>query len=193
MATLPRKGPYLALPVDSRFRGNDGGGKARHQATSHQELTAEVLNSRPTETLTGFTIGTFFPACLGHCLMTAGLCSAQAAAERRPQGRDIAFQKGRIQRRGDLRSGHSPPSHAVFLESTPGRAARRLPRANRARARDPGPNRPPRDEPRDRQAPPPSPKPVRNHVSNVFTKLQVADRAQTIIRAREAGLGRDQE
>ena len=36
-----------------------------------------------------------------------------------------------------------------------------------------------------------SPKTVRNHVSNVFAKLHVADRAQVIIRAREAGLGRD--
>jgi len=36
-----------------------------------------------------------------------------------------------------------------------------------------------------------SPKTVRNYVSNVFSKLQVADRAQAIIRAREAGLGRD--
>ena len=35
-----------------------------------------------------------------------------------------------------------------------------------------------------------SPKTVRNHVSNIFTKLQVADRAQAIVRAREAGLGR---
>jgi len=35
-----------------------------------------------------------------------------------------------------------------------------------------------------------SPKTVRNHVSNIFTKLQVADRAQAIIRAREAGLGK---
>ncbi|MEV0609112.1 response regulator transcription factor [Polymorphospora rubra] len=35
-----------------------------------------------------------------------------------------------------------------------------------------------------------SPKTVRNNVSNVFTKLQVADRAQAIVRAREAGLGR---
>jgi DNA-binding NarL/FixJ family response regulator len=34
-----------------------------------------------------------------------------------------------------------------------------------------------------------SPKTVRNHVSNVFSKLQVADRAQAIVRAREAGLG----
>lgn len=34
-----------------------------------------------------------------------------------------------------------------------------------------------------------SPKTVRNHVSNVFTKLQVADRAQAIIKARDAGLG----
>jgi DNA-binding NarL/FixJ family response regulator len=35
-----------------------------------------------------------------------------------------------------------------------------------------------------------SQKTVRNHVSNIFTKLQVADRAQAIVRAREAGLGR---
>jgi DNA-binding NarL/FixJ family response regulator len=34
-----------------------------------------------------------------------------------------------------------------------------------------------------------SPKTVRNHLSNVFSKLQVADRAQAIIRAREAGFG----
>jgi DNA-binding NarL/FixJ family response regulator len=35
-----------------------------------------------------------------------------------------------------------------------------------------------------------SPKTIRNHVSNVFTKLQVADRAEAIMRAREAGLGK---
>lgn len=34
-----------------------------------------------------------------------------------------------------------------------------------------------------------SPKTVRNHVSNIFNKLQVVDRAQAIIRAREAGFG----
>jgi DNA-binding NarL/FixJ family response regulator len=32
-------------------------------------------------------------------------------------------------------------------------------------------------------------KTVRNHVSNIFSKLQVADRAQAIIRARNAGIG----
>jgi DNA-binding NarL/FixJ family response regulator len=37
-----------------------------------------------------------------------------------------------------------------------------------------------------------SPKTVRNHVSNIFAKLQVADRAQAIVRAREAGLGKEQ-
>jgi DNA-binding NarL/FixJ family response regulator len=35
-----------------------------------------------------------------------------------------------------------------------------------------------------------SPKTVRNNVSNVFAKLQVADRAEAIVRARDAGLGR---
>jgi DNA-binding NarL/FixJ family response regulator len=34
-----------------------------------------------------------------------------------------------------------------------------------------------------------SPKTVRNHVSSIFTKLHVADRAQAIVRARNAGLG----
>lgn len=34
-----------------------------------------------------------------------------------------------------------------------------------------------------------SEKTVRNQVSNIFSKLQVADRAQAIIRARDAGLG----
>lgn len=32
-------------------------------------------------------------------------------------------------------------------------------------------------------------KTVRNHITNIFSKLQVADRAEAIIRAREAGLG----
>lgn len=35
-----------------------------------------------------------------------------------------------------------------------------------------------------------SDKTVRNHVSNVFAKLHVADRAEAIVRARDAGLGR---
>jgi DNA-binding NarL/FixJ family response regulator len=34
-----------------------------------------------------------------------------------------------------------------------------------------------------------SEKTVRNHVSNILTKLQVADRAQAIVQARDAGLG----
>lgn len=34
-----------------------------------------------------------------------------------------------------------------------------------------------------------SAKTVRNHTSNIFTKLQVTDRANAVIRAREAGLG----
>ena len=36
-------------------------------------------------------------------------------------------------------------------------------------------------------------KTVRNYVSNIFSKLQVADRAQAAIRAREAGFARDRD
>jgi pimeloyl-ACP methyl ester carboxylesterase/DNA-binding CsgD family transcriptional regulator len=35
-----------------------------------------------------------------------------------------------------------------------------------------------------------SSKTVRNHVSNIYSKLQVANRAQAIVKAREAGMGR---
>ena len=35
-----------------------------------------------------------------------------------------------------------------------------------------------------------APKTVRNNVSNIFAKLQVADRAEAIVKARTAGLGR---
>jgi DNA-binding NarL/FixJ family response regulator len=34
-------------------------------------------------------------------------------------------------------------------------------------------------------------KTVRNHVSNIFTKLQVSDRSAAIVKAREAGLGKN--
>ncbi len=36
-----------------------------------------------------------------------------------------------------------------------------------------------------------SPKTVRNYVSSIFTKLHVTDRPQAIVRAREAGLGKE--
>jgi DNA-binding NarL/FixJ family response regulator len=37
-----------------------------------------------------------------------------------------------------------------------------------------------------------SQKTVSNHISNIFNKLQVSDRAQAIVKAREAGLGREE-
>jgi len=35
-----------------------------------------------------------------------------------------------------------------------------------------------------------APKTVANHISAIFNKLQVADRSQAIVLARDAGLGR---
>lgn len=37
-----------------------------------------------------------------------------------------------------------------------------------------------------------SPNTVRNHISRIFAKLGVGNRAQAIVRARQAGLGRDE-
>jgi DNA-binding NarL/FixJ family response regulator len=34
-------------------------------------------------------------------------------------------------------------------------------------------------------------KTVRNHITSIFSKLQVADRAQAVIKARDAGLAED--
>jgi DNA-binding NarL/FixJ family response regulator len=34
-----------------------------------------------------------------------------------------------------------------------------------------------------------SPKTARNHITSIFSKLQVADRAEAIVRARQAGMG----
>ncbi len=34
-------------------------------------------------------------------------------------------------------------------------------------------------------------KTVSNYISSIFNKLQVVDRAQAIVKAREAGVGRD--
>ena len=36
-------------------------------------------------------------------------------------------------------------------------------------------------------------KTVRNHVSNIYNKMQVTDRVQAVLRAREAGLGMEEE
>jgi DNA-binding NarL/FixJ family response regulator len=38
-----------------------------------------------------------------------------------------------------------------------------------------------------------APKTVSNHISNIFSKLQVSDRAQAIVKARQAGMGNEPE
>ena len=70
-------------------------------------------------------------------------------------------------------------------------AAAPFPGADRARARDPRPHRVRANNAAIAGRLFLSAKTVRNHVSNIFSKLQVADRAQAIVRAREAGLGLD--
>jgi DNA-binding CsgD family transcriptional regulator len=116
--------------------------------------------------------------------------SARVRPERRRRGRDGALDPGGGQGRSNLQPGYRNPGARLLRGLSPGEA-------------------PPQAFPtltdREREIlhliaqghPNPSiarqlslsTKTVGNYVSNIFTKLQVADRAQAIIRAREAGLG----
>jgi len=97
--------------------------------------------------------------------------------------------------RGRRRPGHLRPVSRPADPGLPHPAAiglRRaaIPPAQRPRTRGARPYRGRGRQHRHRQAALPQPKTIRNHVSSIFTKLQVADRAQAIVRARAAGLGR---
>ena len=65
----------------------------------------------------------------------------------------------------------------------------RVPGADGARARDPRPVARGRSNGQIAAQLVLSTKTVRNNVSNIFTKIQVVDRAQAIVKAREAGIG----
>ena len=94
---------------------------------------------------------------------------------------------------GEVIFGESIATRLQAFFAAGARARRRaVPRADGPGGRGPRADRPGPLEPR--RSPPSSEisdKTVRNHVANVFNKLRVADRGQAIIRAREAGLGRD--
>src|SRR5215207_8494403 len=62
-----------------------------------------------------------------------------------------ARDKGRGQRRGDLRSRGCPAPHKLLQRPESCRVAARLPGAYRARRRDPLPGRPGQDQPTDSQ------------------------------------------
>ena len=95
------------------------------------------------------------------------------------------------QRRGDLRPGDRAPPDAVLRRAAHQPAADAFPElTEREREILALVARGTQTNPEIARRLGLSPKTVRNHVSNIFTKLQVADRAQAIIRAREAGLGR---
>jgi DNA-binding NarL/FixJ family response regulator len=97
------------------------------------------------------------------------------------QGRDPAVHPRGRQRRGDPRPDHRHQADALPRRAPPEPALdglpRRLPRTYRARAGDPGAGRQHHTNPEIARSLHVSPKTVRNHASNIFTKLHVVTRA----------------
>ena len=117
------------------------------------------------------------------------------AARRRPRLRAQGRRRGgadrgdpgRRARRGDLQPGGGRPRARVLRPAAAG--AEGLPGAHRPGAGDPRADRAGHPNPSIARALFLSPKTVANYVSAIFAKLQVADRAEAMNRAREAGLG----
>jgi hypothetical protein len=113
---------------------------------------------------------------------------ARLSAEGSRTGRGAACHQGGRQRRGYLRPRHRQEGDGPVLSrettSSPG-----FPRADRARAGNTPALAGGHGNAEISSELFLSLKTVQNHVSNIFRKLQVADRAQAVIRAREAGLG----
>ena len=84
-------------------------------------------------------------------------------------------------------AGHRPLHQSYRFDSC------RVPLTHRTRARGARSRRRRQGERHDCPRVMISLKTVRNHVSNIFTKLQVSDRSAAIVRAREAGLGSTQD
>ncbi len=113
---------------------------------------------------------------------------SRATSSRAPNAPNCsAPSSGRGRRRGP-RARRRPPVAGLPLGRHDG-GGRRVPRADRPGAGDPGPGRARAVERRDHEPTGPARKTVRNHISNIFAKLGVRDRAEAIVRAREAGLG----
>lgn len=108
----------------------------------------------------------------------------------RPQGggsgRDPPHHPRGGQRRGDLQPGRGAAAHARLRRRRGAGAG--LSRTDRAGGA--GPHCRGKSNTELARQLVLSQKTVRNHVSTVFGTLQVADRAQAVVRAREAGLGR---
>ena len=98
--------------------------------------------------------------------------------------------RGPCARSRRARRSSGPMWHAASTRSSPAERARApaVPRAHGARARGPGARGTRRVEPADRR--PPGARRRRCGItSNLLTKLEARDRADVIVRAREAGLG----
>ena len=104
-------------------------------------------------------------------------------------GGDAAHDPRRGARRGALRPGHRPPADGLLLRPRPAAEPLLFPELTEREREVLGLIAQGHNNEEIARRLVLSQKTVRNHVSNIFSKLQVADRAQAIVRAREAGMG----
>ena len=148
------------------------------------EATREILRAKPR---VGVLMLTMFED--DDSVFAAMRAGAKGYLLKDSGGEGDARHPGRSKRRGCLRPRGSRTHHGLLLRPK-AQAATPSSRADRARRGDPLVAQGKSNQEIARQLYV-SLKTVRNHVSNILLKLQVADRAQAVIRARESGLGHD--
>jgi DNA-binding NarL/FixJ family response regulator len=122
-------------------------------------------------------------------VLAAMRAGARVHAQGRTAGRDRARDRGRRCGRGHLRARHRTTGARPGLHAASPRSS--VPRPDQPGKRGAQPHRRGVRNAEIARQMSIAPKTVANHVSAIFTKLQVTGRSEAIILARDAGLGRN--